>query len=377
MPRQSKGPRLWLRKRAGRPATWIIRDGERQQGTECAARELGRAEKALQAYIAKKHLVGTTRGARHPSAIPVADVMNLYIRDKAPGHARPHETAMRVDALMTFFGNDTLADISGRRCRAYVAFRSTDAAARRELEDLRAGINHHRGEGLCSEIVAVVLPDRRPPRERWLTRDEAARLIRAAWREPKRQHVARFILVALYTGTRAGAICGAALKPTAGRGWIDAERGVFYRRPAGKRESKKRQPPIPLHGRLLAHIRRWIRRRVAIENVVEFEGAAVLSVRKSFAGAVTDARLEGKVTPHVLRHTSATWLMQGGADLLEAARLLGMTPQMLLDTYGHHHPAHLQGALKAFDKGKSGRHRLNETKSEQASSNVCKLADKY
>lgn len=205
----------------------------------------------------------------------------------------------------------------------------------------------------------------------------AARLIRAAWREPKRRHVARFILVALYTGTRAGAICGAALRPTTGRGWIDAERGVFYRRPAGKRESKKRQPPIPLHGRLLAHIRRWIRRRVAIDNLVEFEGEAVLSVRKGFAGAVADAGLEGKVTPHVLRHTSATWLMQGGADLLEAARLLGMTPQMLLDTYGHHHPGHLQGALKAFDKGKSGRHSLNGTKNEQASSNVRKLADKY
>jgi hypothetical protein len=29
-----------------------------------------------------------------------------------------------------------------------------------------------------------------------------------------RQHIARFILLALYTGTRAGAICGAALQPT-------------------------------------------------------------------------------------------------------------------------------------------------------------------
>jgi hypothetical protein len=46
-----------------------------------------------------------------------------------------------------------------------------------ELEDLRAGINHHRREGLCNKIVEVVLPPERPPRERWLTRPEAARLI--------------------------------------------------------------------------------------------------------------------------------------------------------------------------------------------------------
>lgn len=302
--------------------------------------------------------------------------MNLYIHDKAKNHARPHETAMRVAALMTFFGNDTLADVNGPRCRAYVGHRGSDAAARRELEDLRAGINHHRGEGLCSEIVAVTLPGRRPARERWLTRDEAAQLLRAAWREPKRRHIARFILVGLYTGTRSSAICGAALRPTAGRGWVDAEHGVFYRRPAGKRETKKRQPPVPLHGRLLAHIRRWIRRKVATHSVVQFEGEAVKTVRKGFAGAVADAGLEGKVTPHVLRHTAATWLMQGGADLLEAARLLGMTPQMLLDTYGHHHPAHLQGALKAFDKRKSGRHRLNETERERTQSNVIKIGGK-
>jgi integrase len=130
--------------------------------------------------------------------------------------------------------------------------RSTDAAARRELEELRAAINHHRREGLCNKVVEVVLPRERPPRNRWLTRSEAARLIWHAWQyreiqkgkptdRRSRQHIARFILVALYTGTRASAVCGAALRPTPGSGWIDLEHGVFYRRPAGQRETKKRQ----------------------------------------------------------------------------------------------------------------------------------------
>ena len=57
------------------------------------------------------------------------------------------------------------------------------------------------------------------------------------------QHVARFILVALYTGTRAGAVCGAAFERVAGAGYVDLDRGIFYRRPAGARETKKRQPP--------------------------------------------------------------------------------------------------------------------------------------
>ena len=73
------------------------------------------------------------------------------------------------------------------------------------------------------------------------------------------RHVARFILLGLYTGTRHGAICRAALMPTIGRGHVDLERGVFYRRAEGERETKKRQPPIRLPNRLLAHLRRWER----------------------------------------------------------------------------------------------------------------------
>ena len=43
------------------------------------------------------------------------------------------------------------------------------------------------------------------------------------------RHLARFILVGLYMGTRSGAIRGAAMRPTPGHGFIDLERGVFYR----------------------------------------------------------------------------------------------------------------------------------------------------
>ena len=52
-----------------------------------------------------------------------------------------------------------------------------------------------------------------------------------------RRPVVRFILVGLYTGTRASAISGAAPQPAEeGRGWIDLERGVFYRRHGAPRD---------------------------------------------------------------------------------------------------------------------------------------------
>jgi len=286
-------------------------------------------------------------------------VLALYGKVKAGSQSRPKETAGRISRLLEFFGDKMLGDINGDLCRAYVAQRSTDAAARRELEDLRAAINHHRREGLCSHTISVVLPEERPPRERWLTRTEAAVLLRAAWRyrevqkgvkteRRSRRHVAKFILVGLYTGTRAGAVCGAALQPTVGHGWIDVDRGVFYRRAPRQHETNKRQPPVPLPPQLLAHLRRW--KNSGQRFVVEWNGKPVKAIEKAFANAVADAGLGADVTPHVLRHTAATWLMQSGTSPWEAAGFLGMSLEMLLERYGHHHPDHLSEARKAFAK---------------------------
>jgi hypothetical protein len=263
MPARNKGPRLYLRrarrdKVGGHSSIWLILDGKDQHSTGCAAHDLEGAERALARYLAGKHARAARQaGSRNPDQIPIADVLALYLTDVAPKHARPEETKGRIRELDNFFGERMLSYISGETCRAYVAHRSTDAAARRELEDLRAAINYHRRENLHDKIVSVVLPNERVPRERWLTRSEAARLVRAAWRyrevqkghatgRRSRQHIARFILVALYTGTRASAVCGAAFERVSGAGYIDLDRGVFYRRPAGKRETKKRQPPGPI-----------------------------------------------------------------------------------------------------------------------------------
>jgi integrase len=178
--------------------------------------------------------------------------------------------------------------------------------------------------------------------------------------------------VALYTGTRASAVCGAALQPTEGRGFIDLARGVFYRRPAGRRETTKRAPPIPLPDRLLAHLRRWKRR--GQHFAVEWNGEPVKAIEKAFANAVADADLGKGVTPHTLRHTAATWLMQEGVDLWEAAGYLGMTVEMLSQRYGHHHPDHLSGAKNAFSRQRV-RQKNHGNKHEQTSSSVIKTID--
>jgi integrase len=298
----------------------------------------------------------------------VTDVLNIYLIDKAPNHSDPSITKARVLTLAEWWSDKTLADVNGTTCREYVAYRMlqprkaskpdvtgrparlvTAAGARRELEDLRSAINHHLKEGLCSEVVGVALPDKSEPKDDWLTRSEAAKLILAAWRYREVQnfrstqrytlrHVARFMLVGFYTGTRHAAICSAAFTPAIGRGHIDLEAGVFYRRRKGSKQTKKRQTPVRLPARLLAHLRRWKRLGFARHAVVEWNGKPVASVRKSFAAAARAAGIDRHITPHILRHTAATWAMQNGANVWDAAGFLGMSPEVLARVYGHHHP---------------------------------------
>lgn len=372
MPAEAKGPRLWFRRgRAGAdgkrlPGYWIIKDdGGVRHSTGIRAARAGKppqaAQDALARYILERREIPRERH-RSADAVTVADVISIYATDKAPKQARPHEVRGRLDALVSWWGDKRLSDVTGRTCRAYAEHRAKPVA-RRELEDLRAAIIHHRREGLCREVVEVVLPDPGPARDRWLTRAEAARLLWAAYRytetkgprkgQHTRRHVARFILVALYTGTRASAVCAASLGRVAGgSGWIDLDRGLFYRRGAGQRETKKRQPPAELPVRLLAHLRRWHMR--GHDYVVEWNGKPVgTGIEKAFRRAAEDAGLSD-VTPHCLRHTAATWLVMNGATMEQAADYLGMTIETLHRVYRHHAEGFQRAAAEAITRRPSG-----------------------
>ena len=81
--------------------------------------------------------------------------------------------------------------------------------------------------------------------------------------------------------------------------------------------------------------------------VIHHGGVEVKSVRTGFAACVRDAGLSGP-TPHWLRHTAATWLMERNVDSWEAAGYLGMTVQTLEKHYAHARPDHQSAARKAM-----------------------------
>ena len=379
MPRQSRGPYLWLRPARERDdkgderATWIIKDAGRQISTRLGSTERREAERSLADYIASKY--APSRRERDMTEIPIADVIGLYLTDVVPRQACPDKAAERCGRLLDFFGERMLDSVTGSTCREYAAWREgkgqsnkgTGGGARRDLQDLAAAIGHHSKEGLHRGLVRVALPPKGKARQRWLTRDEAARLIRSCWRAREIQdgrptgkrplrHLARFLLLGIYTGSRPGAILNAAWRQAPGRSWIDTANGVFHRHADGEAESNKRQPSVRLAPRLLAHLRRWERLDAGKQTfLVEHRGAPVASIKTAMASACRAAGIEGDVSGYTLRHTAASWLVARGLPTRLVADFLGTGEQMILSHYGHLAPDYqLAAALAIGSKERIG-----------------------
>ena len=317
MPRPSKGARLWLRparRNDGRlisNSVWIIIDGNRHIATGCLKHQAHEAEKRLAAYIADKYQ--PSRHARDIDQIDIADVLSIYLEDCGPRMADQPKLERCVARLNDYWGGKMLCEVTAAECRAYAHSRGKTGGTRTDLETLRAAINHHAKENLHYGLVRVTLPPKGPPRDRWLTREEAAKLIWACWRYREKQkvhrgrkkgqavetdrrplrHLARFILIGLYTGTRASAIASASPYRDVGHSFVDMEQGIYYRLAIGRRATKKRQSPAPIPPRLLAHMRRWVRRGIITSHFVEWHGSPIKSVKTAFNHAVAGGRVVG------------------------------------------------------------------------------------
>jgi integrase len=301
-------------------------------------------------------------------------VLTLYASDRAPDLAHPELVGYHMVPLVEHFGGMTCAQVSGATCRQYTAGRVAGTigrrkvktgTARRELETLAAALRYSHKERKLLFPIEVTFPEKAPRRERWLTRSEAAALVAGALgivavahdvktREPVKwarmyqpvYHVARFILLALYTGTRHEAILRMRWGVNSSGGWFDLDRGVMYRRGQGEVETNKRRPPAPIPTNLVPHLRRW--RRLTTSGPVEYAGRLILKERRGFNRARYLAGLGSEVTPHILKHTCATWMLQNRVPMWEVAGYLGTSEKIIRDTYGHHSPDHLPAARNAF-----------------------------
>jgi integrase len=364
MPRQSRG--CYLDRRPGsdiwyifwsdtfhNPATGRKESRSRRRSTGTADRK--EAEKVLAGFILERDAEGKVDGA---DAL-ITFILDDYYEEHVSKKPSREVAALALVHLKAHAGSSPIGHIDRDWCDAYANKRregrigrgARDGTIRRELGVLVAALNHAAKKKKIkkADIPYVWLPEEPAGKDVWLTHEEADKL-RA---ECKTFETRLFIEIALATWARKRAI------ETLTIFQVDLERMRINFNPPGRKQTKKRRPIVPISDDLKPWITEAVKR--AKERKSEWLFGDPGSRRKGFEASVRRAGISGKrVTPHVLRHTGATWAAQAGVPLWEIAGVLGDTLRTTERRYAHHHPDYLKGAVNfrreatANDRGDTG-----------------------
>lgn len=335
---------IYILKVPGRDA-WHIRDGKRRISTGEMSR--GAATRKMMKYI--EEVSGSASGSELET---IGDVIDHWIEVKKPGmliNGMWDKKWKFVIGTIKRHAEDVQLSAAGYKwSKTYAAARRAEGVKgptiRQELSTIRAAwklsVDH---EMLTLPPKAFDLPDASAPRERWLTREEAASLVEASIAP----HIRLFIELALATAGRHGAILELQWHQIHfDKAQIDLR--VSPDEDEDVKVRRKKRAMVPVSDRIV-EILREVRENTAGDHVIEYHGKPLKSVWKGVKMTVKRAGLPDNVTPHILRHTAATWMCQAGVDLWQVAGFMGhsSTKQVEL-TYGHHCPDHMIEAREAL-----------------------------
>jgi integrase len=277
---------------------------------------------------------------RKPVGHTVGELVSAYLDDKDKTAIRAVDLRGAWKQAEATFGHLRPDQITRDLCRSY---RDTRYAAgrkpntvRKELEVVRAALNFHKK----GADAVFELPAPPPPKERYLSRDEARALLKGARRFP---HVRAFIALSLATGARQSAL----LELTWDR--VDMERRrITLALGDAADDARKRRATVPMNRRAYRYLR-VLREARTCNHVIEWGGHRVLSIKKGFRAASERAGLDG-ITPHILRHTAASWMAESGVDMFRISRYLGHSDTKVTERrYAKLHPDFLADAADALD----------------------------
>ena len=176
------------------------------------------------------------------------------------------------------------------------------------------------------------MPRRRLPK--FLSETEAGRFSAAARSERDRVIIA----LGFYAGLRVSEICKLKIED------LDLDEGTLLVQ-HGKGD-KDRYLPVP--AKLSEVLGPWLgaRRRGYVIPSPRGGHYDSRTLQRMIARTARDAGIQKRVTPHVLRHTYATRLLNTGANLREVQELLGHSSVRVTEVYTHTTPGRLRGAVE-------------------------------
>jgi integrase len=280
-------------------------------------------------------LVADIERRRPKENLNVSQIVALYLEQTEA--ISKQDMIYHFKPVLETLGPMTPDAITEEVCKRYAGDRKRSAGTIRvELGLMNTALKWAKKHKKISEAPWVWMPPAPPPRDRTLTRDEAAALIQAS----RMPHVRLFAIVALNTGARASAILDLR--------WQAVDLGQRKVALGGFGRQKKRGQGLPINETLFQALTE-AKEAALTPFVIEWAGKPIKDINRSFNLAVKNAGLDRKVTPHVLRHTAASWMAMQRVPFEEIAQFLGHTnPALTFKCYAKFHPDYLQEAAKAL-----------------------------
>jgi integrase len=325
-------------------------DGGGVRLTATGTGDRGKADKIFARWLLDQEAqgAGLDTSPRHRDEARISDILAAYADQHGPEIKFPERNLYAITRLLDWWKDRMVDTVRPVTCDAYRNARLNQgvklATITRELACLRAALKWAENNGRLLNAPYVKVPPKQPSKDRFLTRNEAARLLWAARKEPKaRLHLPLFIMLGLYTGARSEAILSLKWFPQ-----VDLERGIINYNPPDRDRTTKGRAVVPIPTRV-----RWFldraRARSSSAYVLSYHGEPIAQIKHSFKSACLRAGL-ADVTPHTLRHTCGTWLAQRGVALFQIGGWLGHSYERTTELYAHHHPDHLADARAALDR---------------------------
>ena len=315
---------------------WVERDG--QGGRRTRAVSTRQKDRALAEAVMRSFLAAGAEAEAKAGRVTVGVVLDRYqTAAVARGVGATQMGCLR--ALRGHFGAYAVEDLTPEAVLGYRQARGVAAgSARRELGALVAALGWAEKHRLVKDAPEIDLPAEGAARAVFLDEATERDLFALASRDVERNsrlgsggsgrlsRTGRFVCVALDTGARKSAIQGLT--------WdrVDLTRRTIDFRDPGVRVTKKRRVATPIPDRLLpVLVRAAAERRPGADFVLDTDG----DVKDGF-GAFMDRHGFVDVTPHVLRHTRITLLLRAGVSVWDVSALVGASPKVIQDVYGHH-----------------------------------------
>lgn len=277
--------------------------------------------------------------------LTVTQALDWYWDTHARKLFRPDSADLAMRYLKPFFGATPASSLSIGKQEAYADHRRAlgagEESIRRDLSVLAAALNRAVKYKKLAAKPSFLSLTPAPPRERWLTRKEVARLFRQM-RKPVRakihRHVILFTRLALYTGARTAAI----LDLTWDR--VDFDRGLIDYRKPGRPQTKKRRTITPMTRkvrRMLLHAQK----HATGKHVISWAGERIDRVAKACIAHAEKAGIED-FSPHVLRHTFASWAVQKRVPIYTVGKALGQSVASTTERYAKLAPDDVLAAME-------------------------------